>query len=59
MGKAYALLLALMQTCMGWCVATLFYQATLGHEVFYIAVALGLLGLIAMVLASLGKVKAA
>jgi ferrous iron transport protein B len=42
-GRGFALLLVVYQTVLGWSVATLYYQLTLGHHTLWILVSCGLL----------------
>lgn len=44
LGKGYGTLLAVYLTVLGWCVATLYYQITLGHHALWITVPVALLG---------------
>lgn len=46
LGRFYGILLTGYLTILGWCVATLYYQLTLGHETLWILTAAGLLGLL-------------
>ncbi len=55
LGKGYGLLNALYLTLLGWIIATLFYQITVGHQLIWIAVPLVLLGLIVGLFTYLGK----
>jgi ferrous iron transport protein B len=43
LGRWYGLLLTGYLTVLGWCVATLYYQLTLGHHTLWILVACALL----------------
>ncbi len=43
-------------TLLGWCVSVLFYQAAAGHNLFWSAVSLGILGLIMLVFFIAGRI---
>ena len=55
LGKGYGLLLVGYLTVLGWSVGTLYYQITLGHHGFWIAVSAGLLIAIALLFTAIGK----
>lgn len=55
LGKGYGLLLVGYLTVLGWSVATLYYQITLGHDGIWIAVAAGLLVAIVVLFTAIGK----
>jgi ferrous iron transport protein B len=55
MGLRYALLAAAYLAVISWSVATLFYQVTVGRHVLWIAVALALMALMALVFWVLGR----
>jgi ferrous iron transport protein B len=55
LGKGYGLLLMVYLTVLGWSVATLYYQITLGHSGFWIAVSGGLLVAIGVLFTAIGK----
>lgn len=46
LGRFYGVLLTLYLTILGWCVATLYYQLTLGHQTLWIMTASSILALL-------------
>lgn len=55
MGRLYGTVLAVFQTILGWSVATLFYQFTLGHDSHWVLVAACMIGALFAVLALMGR----
>lgn len=54
-GGVMALFNAVYLTLLGWCVATLFYQVTVGHQVLFIFIPVSILAILTAGLAAAGK----
>lgn len=55
LGRFYASLMIIFQTILGWSLSVLFFQLTTGHSLFWITVALALLGIETLSLFWIGK----
>ncbi len=54
-GRLMGVVVMTYLTVLGWCVSTLFYQVALGHDVFWIAFALALLGAVYLAFRFMGQ----